>query len=375
MSLQKAKTRLVMGHPYFAMTALKMEYIADESVGTMSIGTKNIKYAPSFVQSLHIDELTAVLAHEVLHYLLGHVIRGLGKDHDDWNEACDYVVNAILRKANFKLPANHLYNPRYENMDAEQVYQIIHSKKEKQDQQQDSGDDGEGTGKSQDKSLPQNWGKIEKPERDANIKEIENEIREAAEAAKDSAKKQGKGISEMLEAVLKDVIEPKMSWREILQKFIAEIAKNDYSWQRPNNRYLPSGLYLPCLHSIEVGKVAFAIDTSMSVNDKLLAEFVAEMKEASSIFNFPVTVIHCDTQVRKVEELEFDSNIVPAGRGFTAFQPVFDYVNQEMPDVKALIYFTDGECSDVLKEPHYPVLWVIYNNPRFKAQFGEVIIH
>jgi len=370
--LKRAKIQLILNHPFFATTALKMEYVEDETVSTMSVSQRKIKYNPEFIKSISRDECVAVLAHEVLHYNLLHHLRIKDKNADNWNKACDYAINPILRNSGFKLPNGHLYKPEFENKSAEEIYKIIHKDDEKENQQGDSGNgDGDGNNES-DSNAPQNWGKVESPENYDDLAEAEAEAKQDAIEAMNIGKQAGK-LPGNLEEKLTELIEPQKNWRELLLKFIAEIAKNDYSWSKPNRRYLPSGLYLPQLESIELGKVVFAIDTSCSVDTKLLSSFVAEIKEAASLFNFPVTVIHCDTAVRKVEELDEDSEIVPVGRGGTFFYPVFDYVNDNLPDTKALVYFTDGECWDKLTEPEYEVLWVIYNNKHYKSDFGEII--
>ena len=369
--LAKGKIRLTMNHPYFAMTALKMQYVADESVGTMSIGVDTIRYAPSFVNGIKVDEVEAVLAHEVLHYLLSHITRGVGKNHDYWNQACDFVVNAILKKANFRLPAGHLYDAAYEGMDAEEVYKKIYKDNKDKDQQPKDSDD-KGDGEKENSKDPQNWGKMDFPKPE-DVQEAEAQIKADAQSAMESGKKAGKGITEALTAVLKDIVEPKQNWREIFHKRMSEFAQNDYTWTKPNRKFIQSGIYLPKLESIQMGRVVWGIDTSISVNEMLLTEFGAEVKDASFVLGVPFTVIHCDYKIRHVEELDQDTDFTPIGRGGTAFAPVFDYVNDEIPETKLLIYLTDGYCNDKLEEPDYEVLWVIYNNKRFIAPFGEVI--
>jgi predicted metal-dependent peptidase len=367
--LKKAKMNLILNHPFFAQIALRMEYIEDEKVGTMSISRKAIRYSPTFVKSLRLEECVGVLAHEVLHYSLGHHARGKGKEQDRWNKACDYVINPILMENKLKLPSNCLYDPRFNGLNAEQVYQILEKeegKEEKQPQQ-----DEKGSGKSDD-NAPQNWGKVEEPE-DGEEQVTEAEAKETTIQAMNAAKQAGKGINGAFEKAIKELLEPKKNWWELLQKYFAERAKNDYTWTRPNYKYLQMGLYLPSLHSLELGRIVFVIDTSGSMNTGLLAKVIAELKEAMKLFNLPVTVIHCDSEVRKVEELEQDSAIVPIGGGGTRFQPTFDYVTENLPDTKALVYFTDGFCRQKPTEPEYDTIWIVYDNPTFKMEFGNVI--
>ena len=61
---------------------------------------------------------------------------------------------------------------------------------------------------------------------------------------------------------------PPVDWRDVLRAFVAAAACNDYSWSRPNRRFVWQGLYLPGLHSEDIGEVVIAIDTSGSVGDR-----------------------------------------------------------------------------------------------------------
>jgi len=364
-TLAKGKMRLVLNHPFFASTAIGMQYIEDASVGTMAIGRRYIKYNPAFVDSLTVNQVVGLLAHEVLHYLLLHHTRAIGKNADVWNQACDYAINAILRKEKIELPSDHLYAPQFEDMDAEQIYSVLMKNQKQEEQQSGSGDGDAGD------NAPQNWGKVEAPDADEASEAEAEAKKDAAEAI--SVGKQAGTIPNDLQTKIHDLLEPKKNWRELLLKYLAEKAKDDYTWTRPSARYLPMGLYLPSLDSITLGKVVFAIDTSGSVDEKLLNEFVSEIKEASTMFNFPVTVVQCDTRIQHIQELESDTEIEIYGRGGTEFTPVFDWVNENMPDVKALVYFTDGECWDRPQAPEYDVLWVIYDNKNYKSSFGEII--
>ncbi len=380
---KKAKIHLTLNHGFFAEVPLKMKFVEDVSVGTVGINSTEIRYNPEFVQRLSKNERIAVLAHEALHYLHLHHIHGKGKDQDDWNIACDYAINEILIKEKFQLPADRLYDPKYKNMNAERIYDCIRRDKNQEQNKNDlSGSDGseskdktngsDGNEKGNGKPKPQDWGKVLEPTDDVNIAEAEAEAKQMALSAMNTAKAAG-NLPGGIEEIINELLEPKQNWKELTLKAIAEKAKNDYNWTTPNRRYIQQGIYLPSLESIELGKVVFVMDTSSSVDRKLLAEFITEIREASSLFNFPLVAIHCDTKVQKVEEVDEDSVITPVGRGGTSFTPAFDYVNDNLPETKMLIYFTDGFCRDKVEEPEYETLWMIYGNPTFKYHFGNVI--
>lgn len=391
MLFKRAKYDLLLQNPYFATSALKFEYVADGSVGTAAIGNGIIRYNPEFIKRNSREENKGLLAHEVLHYQLLHHIRGVGKNPDLWNMACDYVVNRLLVKSKFKLPKGGLLDSKYDKLVEEQIYNELLKENEKENENGNDAGEGSNSSDNQNQSenssslrnnenqseKPQDWGKID------ILKETDNLAEAEAQAKKDAADalaigKQAGDIPIGLEEIIRELFEPKQDWKSLLIRFVSEVAKNDYSWTKPNKRYVPMNLYLPNLESLEIGKVVFAIDTSGSINTKLLSVFISELKAASELFTVPVTVIHCDTDIQKVEEMDTDTEIIPVGRGGTKFKPVFDYVNNNLPETKALIYFTDGgnwdekEMKD-MPEPYYNTLWGIYKNKYYSPNFGEVI--
>jgi predicted metal-dependent peptidase len=100
-----------------------------------------------------------------------------------------------------------------------------------------------------------------------------------------------------------------------------------------------------------------AIDTSGSVSDKELAEFMNEMHHIYKA-GVDITVIQCDTRIHSIEPYKGELDLKIHGRGGTEFDPVIEYFNQNNKLYTSLVYFTDGECSvDVL--PKGPTLWVL----------------
>ena len=355
-ALTKAKLKLVLSQPFFASLALGMEYVENNDIETARTDGKSIEYNPKYIDTLHQEFCMTLVAHEVLHPALLHHTRGIGKDHKLWNAAADYAVNLLLRDAGFKIPTDWLIDERFRGMNAEQIYSILDKeKKNGAPQPQDCGP-----------------GEVIAPKGD--VKQAEAEAKQTLVQATEIAKQAGKPIPSILKEQIGELLEPKIDWKEQFSRYLAERAKNDYSWSKPSPRYMPMGIYLPILENLEIGKCVFSIDTSISMDKEVLIKVVSELKEASTLFRFPVTVIHCDTEVRHVEEMEEDSDIEPVGRGCTDFRPPFAYVDEEGLDIKVLVYLTDGYCDYFPTfEPDYPVLWVIYNNKRFNPPFGEVI--
>lgn len=374
----KAKLRIVLQSPFFATLALGMQYKEDNSIKTASCDGSTIRYNSQFIDGLGIDELVTLIAHEVAHPAFLHHLRQGAKEHQIWNRAADYAINPLLLDSKFKLPTDALIDSRFKDMSAEDIYTALQEEQNKQQQQnQPGGQQGQGQPQQQPGNDPGQWGQVEKPSdmTDQNKQEKESQAKQKLVQAMNAAKQAGT-MPGMIEELINELIQPRVNWREVLERFIAEIAHNDYTWTKPNPRYIASRLYLPALENLEVGKVIFAVDTSGSINRELLDIFVSELRDAAQIFSFPVTVLFCDTRLQgEPVELDLEDNsplTVPRGGG-TDFKPPFVYVNENITDVKALLYFTDGQCSSFPPEPEYPTLWAVYDNKRFKPPFGEVI--
>lgn len=378
----KAKIRLVLQSPFFATLALGMTYKQDDSIKTASCDGSMIRYNSQFIDSLGMDELVTLIAHEVAHPAFLHHLRQGAKNHQMWNQAGDYAINPLLADSKFKLPEGALIDPGFTNMSAEDIYTVLQERQQQEGnkpQNQPGGQQQPGQGQPQPQTGndPGQWGQVEKP---ANLTTENKEEKEAQAKQKlvqaMNAAQQAGNLPGAIQKLVQEIITPRVNWREVLERFIAEVAKNDYTWSKPNPRYLASGLYLPALENMEVGKVVFAVDTSGSINKELLHIFVSELREAAQMFSFPVTVLFCDTRLQgEPVELDPEDNsplTVPRGGG-TDFRPPFLYTNKNCNDVKALLYFTDGECNSFPAEPEYPVLWAVYGNKKFKPPFGEVI--
>ena len=128
---------------------------------------------------------------------------------------------------------------------------------------------------------------------------------------------------------------------------------------------------------IALGEIIIAIDTSGSVSDTLLARFLAEIQ---SLLNTSkpksITLMSCDWNLHNVQTFVPGQDLtsyVPKGGGGTAFEPVFDYIEENHPNPLCLIYFTDGEGSFPSEPPSYPTLWLHFGRENFRYPYGHKI--
>jgi len=408
--ITRARTQLLLGHPFFGTLALKLEpTVATEyrghKVDTMATDGRALVCNPDYVERLTPSQLVGVLSRPVMHCALGHPWRMSGRDRRQWNSACNYVIDEILTEAGLDVPDPSI-NPAYAGMNAERVYSMIPAPPDDGDGKQskcevlpgsDQGDPGQGD-QSEGEVLPGDPGQGESPEpgsgdpgqgespEPGNGQGIalpdEIQWQMATIQAARAAKAQGK-LPAGIDRIIDDLTMSRVDWRELLRDFAKQACRTDYTWRRPDRRFIAQGLYLPSLHNEETQPLAVAIDTSGSINADMLAEFCAEINVIREDIDVPkITVIYCDAKVNRVDTFERDSTVTlrPCGGGGTDFRPVFDHVANMEEQPAALVYLTDMEVdlTDMEgtfpdNEPEIPTMWINYGNRHTVAPFGITV--
>jgi Putative metallopeptidase domain len=120
--IQKARTALLLDHPFFGTLLFRLGARACSSIATMATDGVSLYFNPEFVEKLSSAELIGTLAHEVMHPALQHHIRRGGRNPRRWNVACDYAINPMLFDAGLTLPKKALMDHRFRGMSAEEIY-------------------------------------------------------------------------------------------------------------------------------------------------------------------------------------------------------------------------------------------------------------
>lgn len=408
--ISKCKGALVYSAPFYGIMLQELETRVDETCDTLWTDGQVLAYNPSYVQSRTIYQTQLGLKHEALHIANGHNWRGIGKDHDTWQEATDYVVNGILKADGEEIPEGWLYNAEYDGKSADEVYSILYKKKKEkeqndpnqnQDDKQQPGDDqsGGGSGEGQDDQQeqpgqgedgqsggggsgqgdPGKAGEVRIPTDENGNQIAEKEIEEMKEKSEIKAMQAarmansfgqcGTGISEMVGIMG----EPKVDWKEALAKFVDVQSRNDYTWQKPRQL---GNVILPTLYNKELGHIDIWVDVSGSIEEAELHQFASEIESIMMTYNVSCRVIQCDTKVTKVNEFEKndDVKLTMVGGGGTKFAPAIAYsmAQDELPVCG--VYLTDLDAEDFGPEPDFPVLWIQTKGNRAKVPpFGEVV--
>jgi predicted metal-dependent peptidase len=387
--LQKARTALLLDHPFFGSLLFRLKGRESRSIKTMATDGISLFYNPDFVDTLNAATLCGVLAHEVLHPGLQHHVRRSGRDLKRWNEACDYAINPILLDAGLHLPEGVLVDDRFREMSAEQIYNQLQTEAEQEPGDQDDKKEAGGDGATSPSPTPGESGELSAPVTEGGIGQVldapvadeetptaEEQAREwsiAVSQAVTLAKQAGK-VPAGMERSLDGAAEAAVDWRELLRRAWSETTPADFSWMRPNRRHIWTGLYLPGVVREGVGEVAIAVDCSGSVNSRQLRLFEAEVR---SILEGQrpqrVYVLYFDAVVHKVETFEAGQRVSlnPIGAGGTEFGPCFEWLEEHGVRPQTLVFLTDLYGSFPDSEPAYPVLWASTGGRR--APFGQVV--
>lgn len=373
--MTKARSELVMGNPFFGSLALRLRLRPVDEIPTACIDGRTIFYNPKFVEGLTIPQTMGLITHEIMHVAFLHHTRRQARKPMKWNMACDYAINPILSSNGFHLPEEGLNDPKYANMPAEQIYNLLPDiPGDGQHLVVQLGMDGSGTlapDPGKNGAVGDSQGKTE-----GEIKAEENDWKVAVKAAEKLAKDAGK-LPAGMERMIDDLVKPVLPWREILRRFMTERDTNEFTWSKPNRRLIASGLYLPSRYDEDAaGEMVVCIDTSGSVGEYELNEFAAEMKGIhKDVKPRKLHVVYCDAGIGRIDEFGRDDEltITPNGGGGTDFRPVFKWVEKNGIDVKALVYLTDGYGPFPDEAPGYPVMWAI-NNEQVIPPWGEHLV-
>jgi predicted metal-dependent peptidase len=378
-NVRRARTQLVLRHPFFATLVLGMGYEETDKVPTMGTDGKNLYVNPEWGGKLTLEETMGVLAHEALHAGLLHPFRVAqgGYRKDKANIAQDLIINQMLKDEGFVLPGQpvtwpkmmagaqgHLYDKQYAGLSWEAIYRKLQDPPE--------GEGGSFAIQGGQKGLSNDVIPNDSPEdqQEANIR---------TQQAATVAKQQGR-LPAGVKGLVEDMLEPKIDWTDIVRDLAKQRARDDYSPRRYQRKLIPQDVYLPSLYSEKMGEMVVCLDTSgstMGERGQYLAEVAAI---ASEVQPSKLIIIHCDAQVDKVSEFgpgEYDLCVEDSkemvGGGGTSFKPPFKWVRDNCKRPEILVYLTDMYGDFPTEEPGYPVVWVSTSPEHEPAPIGQTV--
>jgi len=380
--LTGARIALLLKQPFFGNMATRMQLQEADWCPTAATDGRNFYYNPEFIDSLSPKETEFLIGHEVLHIVFDHFLRQDMREKQPWNVSADYAVNQVLTDENIgEMPTGDnkgLLDRKYKDWNAEKIYEDVMKDKEKQKQQTiDMHIDFE-SGKATVRDQDGNKIKVDLEINKEDVKKIKDEIRHSV---LQSAQVAGKGKTpKSIRGLIEELTEPVINWRELLRQQIQSVIKNDYSFSRINRKTQHSGIVLPGMIQDETIDIAIAVDTSGSIEEKKLNEFMSEIQGIMEEYQDYKMKVWCfDTEVHNPQEFTADdgneiTDYKPAGFGGTDFMANWKWMKKEGYEPKKLIVFTDGETWNEWGDENYcDTCWIIhsyYKENKPKPPFG-----
>lgn len=383
-SLSKISKELMLKEPYYGFFLIMLNKVWRKDLPTAGVSKNGINFQlainEDFWTSLSEMHQMGLLKHELLHIAFGHLTSFKSfKNKRLANVAMDMEINQYIDED--WLPEGGIDINDYEDLNLEikagcrYYYDKLNQFQDEKDKNGTCGNEG------MDKLLDQvangegpdhsTWEEFEDLS-EAEQKLIEKQLQKVLADAKEQTLKKRGNVPGEIEGVIviEEIVAPKFDWRGYIRRFTGVSTKVfTKKIRRKENRRFSDN---PGLKIKMKQHMLLAIDTSGSVSDSELQEFMGEIHHIYKV-GVDVTVVQCDTSIRSIEPYKGKHEINVAGRGGTEFDPVLDYYNANQKKYTSLVYFTDGECYTSVV-PKGNVLWVLSERSHMNEDLpGKVI--
>jgi len=425
-NLQKGRYDLSEAEFFVAYGTYRLTLIEDEKIPTLCTDGQVMWYNPSYVLRTRTPDVPAaywamsMVEHEGWHPMLGHCrdwtkeVDAEGDPYDARlaNTAQDHVINNIIKSSGRRVHPTWLCDERFNGMPWKEVYLIL--KKERKagkavrladldclPQPAAGGGDGESEDESEDKEKKSGSGGGKgksdggDPNKDAKGKggspggddsdgdgkgdgdkdggdeqphnDWDQIVVEAAQVAQSMGKLPG-----YLKQYADKVKRPEVDWRPIVARWFSRMKRGDFSYRRPNKKYLREGIVMPSPYSYSADLLV-ALDTSGSVW-AIVSKFMREVFWIGKTLGVPFDVSFTDDgmhgcyRMRKPDDVRRQE---AEGGGGTDFKPFFDWLKKQRR-YDAVVFFTDGYATYPERKPNVPVLWCVTHGGQ-KPPWGEVL--
>lgn len=391
--ITKAKIKLNHDTPFFSYVVMNLKFHENEKIaqGTIAVNAKgNIYYSKKFVEKLDLEELKFIISHETMHCLFLTFTRLGNRDKKVWNRCTDLVNNTILKNHTgfddyrFKILKGSIVanqDDEYINENilikevskktTEQVYDEMEKQIQKNQTDKSSFSKGDF-----DKHLYGEDSEDSGEELNAHEKkELEDKWKSVLTEAYYKSKLAGENPLGM-EIFIDGLLNPKMNWKALLQKYIVKEIPHDSTFMLPSRRSVATGFYMPSVTK-ETVNIGVAVDTSGSVSPKELKHFLSEVVSISKSYDsVNMKLLTHDYVIQDKIEVKNSNinkimNMKIHGGGGTSHKEILEYVKKN--NIKVMVCFTDlySDLED-LKPPNNTV-FIFISTSNLKAPFGVTI--
>jgi predicted metal-dependent peptidase len=352
--------------PYLAHGLIGLIPVAQEGIGTLATTKESVMYYdPVATSKWTAEELAGGLVHECMHLILDHFTLAAEQKANPliWNLAGDLVINQMILASGCKIVQGAVIPDTFKVPPGLTVYEYYNLLLKQAKKITVNVCCGSAAGNPHPIEGSRKEGKEGRSKA-----EIEVLKRQVAKDIQEHAKKNGKLPAELARWADAILTPPKISWQQKLralarQSVAYSAGKVDLKWGAISKRQWGIGLgnNLPILPSYKapIPRVAIAIDTSGSMSEKDLISAVSEAKAILDQTSGSVDLIVCDAEVHAHRKIKNVSEIKKSlkGGGGTDFNPVFEGLKRERPDV--LVFATDGCGPAPASAPSFKVIWLL----------------
>lgn len=385
--LAAARTRLILDKPFLGALVLRLPIVVADPqwCKTTATDARKFYYNPEYIEQLTLAETQFILAHEALHCALAHFARREHRVKHRWDLACDFAINPLLINDGLTPPPGTLHERTFKDMTAEEIYPYMEDREndetldmhiyDRPEEQQTKPNDRpapsppeqqeqDTAGKNPQQQPDDEQGGAPQPpplshdERDNLSVQWQQRLAGAAQQAMQAGK-----LSGDMARLVDFLLQPQLPWRMLLARYMTGLARDDYSYTRPSTRRGEPAIF-PSLRSSQV-EVIIAMDTSGSIHENEMKEFITEIDAIKGQLRARVTLHACDAALAQDGPWVFEpweEFALPRdfnGGGGTDFRPIFVWADQQDRAPDLLIYFTDADGVFPTTPPFYPVLWLV----------------
>lgn len=412
----------------FASIEIVPDYNCYEYHGNPSMAASKTKifYHPDFLTSLNREHQIFTFAHEASHILLKHMERAKERDPELWNNAADAVINAKLKKDNFEFLEGCVDEPDAINYSTEQYYQkLLKEKQNKGDNgsfsNRNSGGNSGNRGSNSNSETEDykeydvgfdthaNWYTDEKELEESKTEDSNSNNQENSNSDNKNTENKSKNDQDRnneknnpndtkafkenrelekkrLENLRKNIIKRMLVGQDTnsntlnlgpvgektdlvkWQRLLMETTKMKADWSFLNAT-IEYGVVTPHPEKQPIPETEILIDTSGSVSDTLVRNFLRELK--SLLQTSKIRVGCFDTKFYGFQDItneEDIDNFEIVGRGGTNFNVAVEAFTGRAENK---IIFTDGKSSMPNKE--LKAIWIVYGSQSINPKGGKVI--
>ncbi len=355
--------------PYLSTLLFTLRSVPSKELPTLAVDDGwRMYYNEEFVLQQIPEVLATMVLHEAMHCVSKHGPRfqALNQEaahHNIWNLAGDANINNVLDES--KMPWGEFPPVRYETLSKYGVKQDMTTETayftmlEYFDRHPEEGEETSDCGSVMGGSARG----YELPRNDENSPAVKRDQQDVIRdrVAQDVLNHAGaKGIGSVPGALLRwanELLNPKIDWRRALAgafrtSLATVLGRKDYTYTRPSRRQgaMSNSTYeiiLPAMRKPAPPPIAIVVDTSGSISDKEITEFLSEIEgiAKSNGISQGLTVIPCDAEVgeiQKLRSLSGISNLRITGGGGTDLRVGIEAATKLKQIPRIIIVLTDG---------------------------------